>query len=206
MLFTLLWALKYVPSDYMLCFCLVAESSPISVTPWTVAYHAPPSMRFSKQEYWSGLPFPSPEDLPDPGSKYTYKDNLITKKLYRLTLFARDFSPVHGPHLWGYAFILLSFIASMLLLLLLSHSRHVRLCATLRTAACQAPLSMGFSKSVRVRCHALLQGIFPTKGLNPGLLHCRKILYHWAIREAPIISIPPSKSILNQWLPYLNIN
>ena len=42
---------------------------------------------------------PSPEDLPDPGSKYTYKDNLITKKLYRLTLFARDFSPVHGPHL-----------------------------------------------------------------------------------------------------------
>ena len=38
-------------------------------TPWTVAYHAPLSMRFSKQEYWSGLPFPSPEDLPDPGIK-----------------------------------------------------------------------------------------------------------------------------------------
>ena len=36
-------------------------------TPWTVAYHAPPSMGFSRQEYWSGLPFPSPEDLPDPG-------------------------------------------------------------------------------------------------------------------------------------------
>ena len=35
--------------------------------PWTVAYQAPPSMRFSRQEYWSGLPFPSPEDLPDPG-------------------------------------------------------------------------------------------------------------------------------------------
>ena len=31
-------------------------------TPWTVAYHAPPSMGFSKQEYWSGLPFPSPEE------------------------------------------------------------------------------------------------------------------------------------------------
>ena len=30
------------------------------VTPWTVAYQAPPSMGFSKQEYWSGLPFPSP--------------------------------------------------------------------------------------------------------------------------------------------------
>ena len=36
-------------------------------TPWTVAYWAPPSMVFSRQEYWSGLPFPSPGDLPDPG-------------------------------------------------------------------------------------------------------------------------------------------
>ena len=37
------------------------------VTPWTVAYQAPPSMEFSRQGYWSGLPFLSPEDLPDPG-------------------------------------------------------------------------------------------------------------------------------------------
>ena len=34
---------------------------------WTVAYQAPPSMGFSRQESWSGLPFPSPGDLPDPG-------------------------------------------------------------------------------------------------------------------------------------------
>ena len=34
---------------------------------WTVAYQAPPSMGFSRQEYWSGLPFPSPGDLPNPG-------------------------------------------------------------------------------------------------------------------------------------------
>ena len=41
-----------------------------SVTPWTVAYQAyqaPPSMEFPRQEYWSGVPFPSPEDLPNPG-------------------------------------------------------------------------------------------------------------------------------------------
>ena len=37
------------------------------VSPWTVAYQAPPSMGFSRQECWSGLPFPSPGDLPDPG-------------------------------------------------------------------------------------------------------------------------------------------
>ena len=36
-------------------------------TPWTVAYQAPLSVEFSRQEYWSGLPFPSPGDLPDPG-------------------------------------------------------------------------------------------------------------------------------------------
>ena len=37
------------------------------VTPWTVAHRAPLSMRFSRQEYWSGFPFPSPGDLPNPG-------------------------------------------------------------------------------------------------------------------------------------------
>ena len=37
------------------------------MTLWTVAYQASPSMGFSRQEYWSGLPFSSPGDLPDPG-------------------------------------------------------------------------------------------------------------------------------------------
>ena len=37
------------------------------VTPWTVAHQAPLTLEFSRQEYWSGLPFPSPGDLPNPG-------------------------------------------------------------------------------------------------------------------------------------------
>ena len=37
------------------------------VTAWTVTYQASPSMGFFRQKYWSGLPFPSPGDLPDPG-------------------------------------------------------------------------------------------------------------------------------------------
>ena len=48
---------------------LVAQSCPTLATPWTVARQAPLSMGFSRQEYWSGLPFPSPGDLPDPGIK-----------------------------------------------------------------------------------------------------------------------------------------
>ena len=39
------------------------------VTPWTVAHQAPLYMRFSRQEDWSGLPFLSPGDLPDPGTE-----------------------------------------------------------------------------------------------------------------------------------------
>ena len=39
------------------------------VTPWTVAYQAPQFMEFSRWEYWSGLPFPPPWDLPDPGTE-----------------------------------------------------------------------------------------------------------------------------------------
>ena len=37
------------------------------VTPWTIAHQAPLSMEFSRQEYWSGLPFPPPGDILDPG-------------------------------------------------------------------------------------------------------------------------------------------
>ena len=46
---------------------LVAKSCPTLETLWTVACQAPPSMGFSGQNYWSGLPFPSPEALPDTG-------------------------------------------------------------------------------------------------------------------------------------------
>ena len=41
------------------------------VTPWTIAHQAPLSMRFSRQEYWSGFPWPPPGDLPDPGVEPT---------------------------------------------------------------------------------------------------------------------------------------
>ena len=47
----------------------VAQSCPTLCNPWTVAHQAPLSMEFSSQEYWSGLPLPSPGDLPDPGIK-----------------------------------------------------------------------------------------------------------------------------------------
>ena len=68
----------------LLCVC-VSRSSHVQLfaTPWTVAYQAPQSMEFSVQEYWSGLPFPSPGDLPntgiEPGSPALQADALLSE-------------------------------------------------------------------------------------------------------------------------------
>ena len=48
------------------------QSCSTLATPWTVACQAPLSLGFSRQQYWSGLPFPSPGDLPDPGIEPTF--------------------------------------------------------------------------------------------------------------------------------------
>ena len=59
-----------LPAELPVKPCLKVKSLsrvPLFVTPWTVAYQAPLSMGFSRQEYWSGLPFPFPGDLSDPG-------------------------------------------------------------------------------------------------------------------------------------------
>ena len=55
-----------------LCVCVCVKSLSLIrlfATPWTVARQAPLSMGFSRQEYWSGFPSPSPGDLPNPGIK-----------------------------------------------------------------------------------------------------------------------------------------
>ena len=97
-----------------------SQSVWLFVTPWTVAYHASPFMGFSRQEYWRELPFPSPEDLPNPGIK--------------------PWSP------------------------------------TLEADALQ-PEPPG--KLI------VEYWIFPTQGSNPGLPHCRRILYQLSHKESP---------------------
>ena len=52
--------------------CLVTKPCLALATPWTVACQVPLSMGFLRQEYWSGLTFPPPGDLPDPGIKHTW--------------------------------------------------------------------------------------------------------------------------------------
>ena len=56
-------------TSYLCHMCVLGRFSCIWLfaTPWTIAYQASLSLRFSRQEYWNGLPFAPPEDLPDPG-------------------------------------------------------------------------------------------------------------------------------------------
>ena len=67
---------------------LVAQSCLILCDPWTVVHRAPLSMGFSRQEYWSGLSFPSPGDLPDPGIEHMspalQADSLLTELVGKL--------------------------------------------------------------------------------------------------------------------------
>ena len=55
------------PTPGLLLFSCFVDSF---ATPWTVALQSPLSMGFPRKEYWSGLPFPSPGDLPDPGTEH----------------------------------------------------------------------------------------------------------------------------------------
>ena len=77
------------------CSGLVAKLYPTLVTPWTVAHQAPLSIKFSRHEYWSRLPFPSPGDLPnpgiEPGSPALKADSLPTE-LYKLYLVVVNLS------------------------------------------------------------------------------------------------------------------
>ena len=61
-----------IPADQLILNIVVALSLSCLdyfATPWAVAHQAPLSMGFPRQEYWTGLPCPSPEDLPNPGIK-----------------------------------------------------------------------------------------------------------------------------------------
>ena len=85
--------------------CVLSRFSHVRlfVTPWTVAHQAPPSMGFPRKEYWSGLPCPFPENLPDPGIKPVtpvspaLADSLPTEPPMRApkTVIQRMPSPTH---------------------------------------------------------------------------------------------------------------
>ena len=123
------------------------------MTPWTVAHQVPLSMEFSRQEYWSGLPFPSPGELPnqsiEAGSPALQADSLSSEASgneVKVALVVSDslqpyrlYSPWNSP-----------------------------------------------GQNSGVDSLSLLQGI-RTQGSNPGLPHCRQILYQLRYKGSPRI-------------------
>ena len=113
-------------------------------------------MEFSRQEYWHGLPYPSPGDLPDPGieprSPALQADSLPFEEALCLS--------------WMYLCVLVP-----------------QLCLTLCNSMDCSPPGSSVQRSFPGKTtgeghHSLLPRIFLTQGSNPGLPHCRQILYH----------------------------
>ena len=125
---------------------------------------------FSRQEYWSGLPFPSPVDH-------------ILSELSSMTCPSWV-----APHSMAHRFIELDKAVIQLISL-------VCLCLVTQPLCDHVDYSPPGSsvhenapdKNTRVGYQALLQGIFPTQGLNPGLLHCRQFLYYLSYQGSPTI-------------------
>ena len=144
-------------------------------TSWTVAHQAPPSMGFSRQEYWSGLPFPSPGDLPDPG---------IESRSPTLRADSLPSKPPGNPYMCVcvcvYIYMCIYICLNIYMYIYLSESHSVMF--NFLQPHGLGPISLlcpwnSPGKNTGVGSLSLLQGIFPTQGSNRGLLHCRQILY-----------------------------
>ena len=88
--------------------CVLARNShvPLFVTPWTIARQAPLSMKFSRQEYWSGLPFPSPGDLPNPGIKLvTLMSPALAGRFFTIGIFSNELALlIRSLKYWNFSF------------------------------------------------------------------------------------------------------
>ena len=150
-----------------MCVCMLSCFSHIWLfaTPWTVAHHAPLSMGFTKQEHWSGLPY-----LP--------RRLFQIQELNPCLLCLLHWRPIH--YCWATREVHTHHESE-------SESRSV-----LSDSLCPHGLYSPWNspgQNTGVGSLSLLQGIFPTQGSNPGLPHCRQILYQLSYKGSPILTI-----------------
>ena len=140
--------------------CVCAQLCLTLCNPMDCGLPGPVSLEFSSQECWSGLPFPPSRDLPNPGIR---PKSLVSPAL------ASGFFTTVPP---GKPFRVET-----------ESESHSVMSNSLRPHGPYGPWnSPGLNTGVDR--HSLLQGIFPTQKLKPGLLHCRQILYQLSHREA----------------------
>ena len=156
-------------------------------------------MEFSRQEYWSGLlPFPSPGDLPNPGIKPrspALEGRFFTIWTTREYIYIYIYIYIHtsGKRIRRYMCI-----CETLGHLDRSYCLKLFVSYFLWSHGLYSPWNSP-GQNTGVGGHSILQGIFPTQGLNPGPPHCRWILYQLSHREAlkPIeVSYHSFKSIV----------
>ena len=189
------------PRPLILLLLLLSRFSRVRllVTSWTAAYQAPPSMGFSRQEYWSGVPLPSPPLILDDSKKKKSSSllELFTTQHYcvlghltnavKWIIYIVIYTQVHSIK-YNWEILFLFFFLLKLVKIQWKLFSHVWLFATPWTTQ-----SMEFSRPeyrsgyTGVGSRSLLQRIFPTQGSNPGLLHCRWILYQRSHRRHPRI-------------------
>ena len=133
-------------------------------------------MRFSRQEYWSGLPCLLPGDLPNPGIEPSSLISPALAGVFFFFFFLR-LSPLWSPTPY--------LVCAVYICSVMSDSSWAQ-------TLCSPPDSYvhGDSpgKNTGVGYHALFQGIFPTQGSNPGLLHCKWILYCLSLQGSPYLT------------------
>ena len=131
----------------------------------TIARQAPLSVGFPREEHWSGLPFPSPEDLPHPG----------TEPVSLLSLALQEDSSLLS-HQGSKQYLVCVLSRSILSSSLRPHGLQL----TRLLCLCNSP-----GRNTGVGSHSLLQWICPAQGWNPGLPHCRRILYCLSRQGSP---------------------
>ena len=141
--------------------------------PWTVAHQAPLSMGFSRQEYWSGLSFPSPGGLPNPGMEP------------RSPALQADALTSESPGMFSVHRILQAKVLEWAAIPFSKSESHSVVSDSLQPHGLHSPWNSP-GQNTGVGDLSLLQGIFPVQGLNPRLSHCRWILYQLSHRGSPI--------------------
>ena len=147
----------------LLTYVLVVQSGLTLVSPWTVARQAPLSMAFSRQEYWSGVPFSSPGDLPDlgikPWSSALQEDSLLPE-------------PPGKPML---TYIIYSFI------------HHQGLCMIWEYVSSWAPL-LGQLNLAHVPCW-LCNASVPLERLVHSFQFCLNLWWQWRLCSQGVVSM-----------------
>ena len=155
-----------------MCVCQSLSHVALFVNPWTVAHQVPLSMAFARQEYWSGLPFPSPGDLPDPGiergSPELQADSLPSEPPIQISIqicqLVYIYTHTHThTHICVYIYIdhiftyttytnMLKPHALLLSTLQLSINKHITLATTKIKKVSQTMIQITYHLTLRVDC------------------------------------------------------